>query len=260
MLSSAPVAQLWSSTVEILGITTSARFCGIMKKKAEVGIWSQVLPQMFMFISSLTSAESSSPDPATLPHLNHCKNQCGCTQKISGVRVSDFQSGRSCRGTGESWRDLVRVAWKAEAPAHGASPEVATCFLLTEKIPLTNNLAVDIRDPALKVTVPESWHATSFRVKVWILPSCSEISVTRLLWRGVPSSHHCTFFTPGWESSQVKVADSPTKTSVFLKPHTTTAASSARQSERRCQRKTKINTHGSLPAGLTQAQVQLQES
>lgn len=100
-------------------------------------------------------------------------------------------------------------------------------FLAHREIPLTNNLAEDMRDPALKVTVPESWHATSFRVRVWILPSCSEISVTRLLWRGVPSSHHCTFFTPGCESSHVKVADSPTKTSVFLKPDTTTAASSA---------------------------------
>lgn len=49
------------------------------------------------------------------------------------------------------------------------------------EVPLTNNLAEDIRDPALKVTVPESWHATSFRVKVWIIPSCSEISVTKLL-------------------------------------------------------------------------------
>lgn len=99
--------------------------------------------------------------------------------------------------------------------------------LAIREIPLTNNLAEDIRGPALKVTVPESWHATSFRVRVWILPSCSEISVTRLLWRGVPSSHHCTFLTPGCESSQVNVADSPTKTSVLLKPDTITAASSA---------------------------------
>lgn len=129
-------------------------------------------------------------------------------------------------------------------------------FLSNREIPLTNNLAEDIRDPALKVTVPESWHATSFRVKVWILPSCSEISVTRLLWRGVPSSHHCTFFTPGCESSQVNVADSPTKTSVLLKPDTITAASSAWQSKRRCQRKTQTNTHKLLPAELTPAQVQ----
>lgn len=54
-------------------------------------------------------------------------------------------------------------------------------FLSENEIPLTNNLAEDIRDPALKVTVPESWHATSFRVKVWTIPSCSEISVTKLL-------------------------------------------------------------------------------
>lgn len=47
-----------------------------------------------MFISSLMSTESSSPDPATPPHLDHGKNQCGCTEKISGVRVGDLQSGK----------------------------------------------------------------------------------------------------------------------------------------------------------------------
>lgn len=175
---------------------------------------------MFVFISSLRSGESSSPDPATLPSPEPLP-------KPAWLYPEEFwgalQGGRAA-GHRRTVKDLVRVAWKAEAPAHGAGPQV---FLAEREIPLTNNLAEEIRGPALKVTVPESWHATSLRVRVWILPSCSEISVTRLLWRGVPSSHHCTFLTPGCESSQVNVADSPTKTSVLLKPDTITAASSA---------------------------------
>lgn len=153
------------------------------------------------------------------------KNQCGCTYKTSDVSMGDLQKWRVA-GHRRSVKGFSKGSLEGRSTSALSKSRGGRVFLSNNKIPLTNNLAEDIRDPALKVTVPESWHATSFRVKVWIIPSCSEISVTKLLWRGDPSSHHCTFFTPGYESSQVNVADSPTKTSVFFKPETMTAASS----------------------------------
>lgn len=182
-----------------------------------------------MFSSIEKSSESSSP--VTLLHMNHSKSWkswCARTYKTSGVSVGDLQKWRAV-GLSCHRRIVERFSKGSQegrsTSALSSSRDGHLC-LSNNEIPLTNNLAEDIRDPALKVTVPESWHATSFRVKVWIIPSCSEISVTKLLWRGDPSSHHCTFFTPGCESSQVNVADSPTKTSVFFKPETMTASSS----------------------------------
>lgn len=183
---------------------------------------------LYWFSSIEMSSSSSSPIPATLPHLNHWSIDAAVpTSLLEWVWLPCWSraAGLSCH------REIVETFSKGSQECRStctlSSSRGGHLCLSNNEIPLTNNLAEDIREPALKVTVPESWHATSFRVKVWIIPSCSEISVTKLLWRGDPSSHHCTFFTPGCDSSQVKVADSPTKTSVFFKPETMTASSSA---------------------------------
>lgn len=87
-------------------------------------------------------------------------------------------------------------------------------------IPLTKSLAVEVKLPALKMTVPESSVARFFKVSVWMWPGLSPISLKGLFSSMVPSSHHCPFPGALPDSWQEKVAHSPTKTSVVLRPHT----------------------------------------
>ena len=96
---------------------------------------------------------------------------------------------------------------------------VSTDYLFN-MIPLTKSLAVDIKLPALNVTVPESSVARFFKMSVWMWPWLSPISLKGLFSSKVPSSHHCTLPGALPDSWQEKVAHSPTKTSVVLRPLT----------------------------------------
>lgn len=90
--------------------------------------------------------------------------------------------------------------------------------VISNVIPFTKSLAVDVRLPALNMTVPESSVARFFNVSVWIWLSYTPISLNGLFSSKVPSSHHCTLPGACPESWQEKVAHSPTKTSVVVRP------------------------------------------
>lgn len=115
-------------------------------------------------------------------------------------------------------RDCIRLKETVLSQSLGKSLSQSAVNIFM--IPLTKSLAVDVKLPALKVTVPESSVARFFKVSVWMWPWASPISLKGLFSNKLPSSHHCTLLWALPESWQEKVAHSPTKTSVDLRPET----------------------------------------
>lgn len=116
-------------------------FCGIIKERLKRDEKSgTVVKTQFLLLCMFSSIEKSSKSssPATLLHMNHSKSWK--VDVLIPTRLLEW-AWVTCRSeelqdyqaTEELWRDLVRVARKAEALVHWAVPEMAIFVYLTTK-------------------------------------------------------------------------------------------------------------------------------